>query len=44
MGAQQQQQQFNQDEGVLQAAPCEGENTNAQLQGQLRVVTDKMES
>jgi chromosome segregation ATPase len=39
---QQQQQQFNQDEGVLGQRLAKAENTNAQLQGQLRVVTDKM--
>ena len=43
MGAQQrQQQQFNQDEDVLGQRLAKAEDTNAQLQGELSVVTDKM--
>jgi len=43
LGAQQQQQQqFNQDEGVLGKRLAKAENTNAQLQGELSVVTGKM--
>jgi hypothetical protein len=39
---QQQQQQFNQEEDVLGQRLAKAENTNAQLQGEVRVVTDKM--
>ena len=43
LGAQQrQQQQFNQDEDVLGQRLAKAEETNAQLQGELSVVTDKM--
>jgi hypothetical protein len=43
MGAQQrQQQQFNQDEDVLGQRLTNAEETNAQLQGELSVVTEKM--
>jgi hypothetical protein len=43
MGAQQrQQQQFNQDEDMLGRRLAKAEETNAQLQGELGVVTDKV--
>ena len=43
MGTQQrQQQQFNQDEDMLGQRLAKAEDTNAQLQGELSVVTDKM--
>ena len=43
MGTQQQQQtQFKQDEDMLGQRLAKAEDTNAQLQGELSVVTDKM--
>jgi hypothetical protein len=41
-GQQRQQQQFNQDEEMLAQRVAKAEDTNARLQGELGVVTDKM--